>query len=280
MGQTSFAVAFLGGLAALFSPCAAMLLPSFFAFAFTRTGTMVGRLLLFLLGLLATMVPLGVAAGSLGQALLADTSTMLRVGAVVLVVLGLVTASGWSLPMPGLPARMSANPAAPLAIVALGASYGLASGCTGPILGSVLTLAAMGGSPVLAGALMAVYALGMALPLMLISLLWQRFRLGERQWLRPRPVAVGPLRTTVSQLASGLVFTALGLFLLVTGGQAGGLLDATSQFHLENRLADWGRRMGNLPLAVLVIALVGVLAWAWLAERDRARVRQDDSHEL
>ena len=56
MAQTSFAVAFLGGLAALFSPCAAMLLPSFFAFAFTRTGTLVGRIALFFVGLLATLV--------------------------------------------------------------------------------------------------------------------------------------------------------------------------------------------------------------------------------
>ncbi|MGO4958150.1 cytochrome c biogenesis protein CcdA [Luteococcus sp. Sow4_B9] len=279
MGQTSFAVAFLGGVAALFSPCAAMLLPSFFAFAFSRTGTMVGRLVLFLIGLLLTMVPLGLAAGSLGQALISDTATMLRWGAVLLVVLGLVTASGWSLPVPGLPSRARANPAAPLAIVALGASYGLASGCTGPILGSVLTLAAMGGSPVLAAMLMSVYALGMALPLMVISLLWERFRLGEKQWLKPRPVRLGPVNTTLSQLLSGLIFVALGLFLLVTGGQAGGLLDATQQYNLENTLSRWGRSMGDLPIVLLLVALSGLLAWLWLAERDRQGVRQDGSHD-
>ncbi|MEL4505606.1 cytochrome c biogenesis protein CcdA [Luteococcus sp. H138] len=271
MGQTSFAVAFLGGLAALFSPCAAMLLPSFFAFAFNRTGTMVGRLLLFLTGLLAVMVPLGLAAGSLGQVLARDAGTLLRIGGVVLVVLGLVTAAGLSLPMPGLARGRRTDPATPLAILALGASYGLASGCTGPILGSVLTLAAMGGKPLLAGLMMAVYALGMALPLMLISLLWDRFRLGERAWLRPRPLGLGPVHTTVSQLVTGLVFVALGIFLLVTGGQSGGLLDATSQFHLENRLATWGRSIGDLPLAIGLIALVGGLTWLWLGERDRQR---------
>ncbi|MDN5563385.1 MAG: sulfite exporter TauE/SafE family protein [Luteococcus sp.] len=270
MGQTSFAVAFLGGLAALFSPCAAMLLPSFFAFAFTRTGTMVGRLLLFLVGLLAAMVPLGLAAGSLGQVLLADTATMLRIGAVLLLVLGLVTAAGLSLPMPGLSRSGRGDPATPLAILALGASYGLASGCTGPILGSVLTVAAMGGSPVLAGAMMAVYALGMALPLVLVSLLWERLRLGERNWFKPRPVTLGPVHTTLTQLVSGLVFAALGLFLLVTGGQAGGLLDATTQYRLENRLAAWGRAVGNIPVLVLVVLLVGGLTWLWLAERERA----------
>ncbi|MEL4357808.1 MULTISPECIES: cytochrome c biogenesis CcdA family protein [unclassified Luteococcus] len=269
MGQTSFAVAFLGGLAALFSPCAAMLLPSFFAFAFNRTGTMVGRLLVFLTGLLAVMVPLGVAAGSLGQLLVRDAALLIRIGAVVLVLLGLVTAAGISLPMPGLSRRGGTNPASPLAILALGASYGLASGCTGPILGSVLTLAALGGNPLVAGLLMAVYALGMALPLMLLSLLWERLRLAERGWLRPRSVSLGPVHTTVSQLVTGLVFVALGVFLLFTGGQTGGLLDATSQFRLENRLAAWGRSLGDLPVVVLLIALAGGLTWLWLAERDK-----------
>ena len=147
MAQTSFAVAFLGGLAALFSPCAAMLLPSFFAFAFTRTGTLVGRIALFFVGLLATLVPLGLAAGSLGRALPVDVATLLRIGAVLLIGLGALTLTGRSLPVPGL--RAGADPASPLAIVVLGASYGLASGCTGPILGSVLTLAALGASPAL-----------------------------------------------------------------------------------------------------------------------------------
>lgn len=269
MGQTSFAVAFLGGLAALFSPCAAMLLPSFFAFAFTRVGTMVGRLMIFLIGLLVVMVPLGMAAGSLGQLLVNDAATLIRVGAVLLVVLGLVTAAGVSIALPGLSRGGSSNPAAPLAIFALGASYGLASGCTGPILGSVLTLAAMGGNPLVAGLMMAVYSLGMVLPLMVISLLWQRLRLAERGWLKPRPIRLGPVHTTLSQLLTGLVFVALGAFLLVTGGQTGGLLDATSQYHLENRLARWGRALGDLPLAVLLICLAGGLTWLWLAERDR-----------
>ncbi|GAB2484765.1 cytochrome c biogenesis CcdA family protein [Luteococcus sediminum] len=268
--QTSFAVTFLGGLAALFSPCAALLLPSFFAFAFSRTLTMVGRLLLFLAGLLATMVPLGMAAGALGSALPVDPARLLKVGAVVLVLLGLVTASGASLSLPGLRGQAK-DPAHPLAILALGASYGLASGCTGPILGSVLTLAAMGASPVLAALLMATYSLGMTLPLMVLSLLWQQVGPSARGWLRPRPVQLGRARTTVGQLVTGLVFVALGVFLLVSGGQAGSVLDAQGQYRLENRLHGIGQALGDWPVLVLVIALVGVLTWIWLGERDRVR---------
>lgn len=268
--QTTFAVAFLGGLAALFSPCAALLLPSFFAFAFSRTLTMVGRLVLFFVGLLSTMVPLGLAAGALGSALPVDPALLLRGGALVLVLLGLVTASGASLALPGLRGRAQ-DPAHPLAILALGASYGLASGCTGPILGSVLTLAALGANPVRAALLMATYSLGMALPLMVLSLLWQHLGPSARGWLRPRPVQLGPVHTTLGQLVTGLVFVALGIFLLVTGGQAGSLLDAQGQYRLENQLHGMGQSLGDWPVLVLVVALVGALTWLWLGERDRVR---------
>ena len=52
-----FAGSFLGGLAALLSPCAAMLLPSFFAYAFGDVkGRLVARTGAFYLGMLLTLV--------------------------------------------------------------------------------------------------------------------------------------------------------------------------------------------------------------------------------
>jgi len=62
-----FAGSFLGGLAALLSPCAAMLLPSFFAYAFGDVkGRLVARTGAFYLGMLLTLVPMGLGAGALG----------------------------------------------------------------------------------------------------------------------------------------------------------------------------------------------------------------------
>ena len=82
---------------------------------------------------------------------------------------------------------------------------------------------------------------------------------------------LGRARTTVGQLVTGLVFVALGVFLLVSGGQAGSVLDAQGQYRLENRLHGIGQALGDWPVLVLVIALVGVLTWIWLGERDRVR---------
>lgn len=59
MSGVGLLTALLGGLLSLVSPCAALLLPSFFAYAFDRVGTLIGRTLTFLTGLLVVLVPWG-----------------------------------------------------------------------------------------------------------------------------------------------------------------------------------------------------------------------------
>ncbi len=271
--DTGYAIAFLGGVAALFSPCAALLLPSFFAFAFSNVGTLMGRVALFYLGLLITLVPLGVLAGSVGW-LAVNSQTLIRAAAVLVIVLGVLTASGLALRIPGLGSRGGSRPVrdatTPFAVVVLGATYGLAGGCTGPILGSVLTVAALGGNPVYAAVLLTVFALGMVVPLVVLALLWRRFRLGERSWLKPKSIQVGPVTTTVGQLITGLLFILVGAGLL-TGVLNVGLLDAAGQFEMENRLRSLTSGAGGWLVLAALVALIGLVAWTWLGERDTRR---------
>ncbi|WP_346958293.1 hypothetical protein [uncultured Arthrobacter sp.] len=62
-----YAGAFLGGVLTLLSPCSALLLPAFFAYAFATKTRLVARTVLFYAGLLSRLVPLGVFAGVLGS---------------------------------------------------------------------------------------------------------------------------------------------------------------------------------------------------------------------
>ena len=57
-------VAFAGGLLALLSPCSALLLPAFFAYAFGSTGRLVTRTVIFYAGLIAVLVPVGLGLGA------------------------------------------------------------------------------------------------------------------------------------------------------------------------------------------------------------------------
>ena len=263
--DVGFAGALLGGMAALLSPCAALLLPAFFAYAFgSSKRALIGRTALFYLGLLITLVPLGLAAGALGGLLTTHRATVAAVGGVILIVFGVVTALGLQLPIPGVK-QSGRDPRGALGVVILGATYGLAGACTGPLLGAVLTMAAVGGSPAYGAVLLAAFGLGMVVPLVVLALLWDRFKLGER--FRAKPIRLGPFTTSWVGLLSGLLFVAVGVLFLTTDATSalGGILDAGRQFQLESWLAEVGRSVPDVAVLFAVLFVIAaVLGWRWI----------------
>ncbi len=263
--------AFLGGLLTLLSPCSALLLPAFFAYAFPGRAQLLGRTLVFYVGLAAVLVPLGMGT-SLASTLVYGHQRLLAVGAGVLLVgFGAVVATGGGFtiaPLERLRARVRGDSLA--AVLALGAVSGLTGFCSGPVLGAVLTVAAASGSPVRGATLLALYAAGMAAPLFVLAACWDRFDLGRRRWLRGRALRVGRLRLHSTSLLSGLVFAGLGGLFLYAGG-TGGL----TRFFLPDDPGGWRsalqRRIlwvqGYMPdlvvVAVLAVVLVVVAVW-WL----------------
>lgn len=254
--------AFLGGLASLLSPCSALLLPSFFAYAFDRTRLLILRTFAFWVGLCAVLVPLGAGVGALGSVVTRYRSEVTVIGGLVLIGFGLMTLLGKGFGVSGMQ-RLTAriNISGTVSVLALGAVYGLAGFCAGPLLGAVLTMSAMGADPVYGALLMAIYALGMATPLFLLAWLWDRFKLSERTWLRGRPVRLGPIETHTTSLLTGGMFIALGMVFLFTDGTAnlGGVLSVDAQYDLQVWL---GRLSSAVSDPVLILGVVTVLiAW-------------------
>ncbi|OMC47399.1 thiol-disulfide oxidoreductase [Mycolicibacterium fortuitum] len=254
--------AFLGGLASLLSPCSALLLPSFFAYAFDRTRLLILRTFAFWVGLCAVLVPLGAGVGALGSVVTRYRSEVTVIGGLVLVGFGLMTLLGKGFGVSGMQ-RLTAriNISGTISVLALGAVYGLAGFCAGPLLGAVLTMSAMGADPVYGALLMAIYALGMATPLFLLAWLWDRFKLSERTWLRGRPVRLGSIETHTTSLLTGAMFIALGVVFLFTDGTAnlGGVLSVDAQYDLQVWL---GRLSSAVSDPVLILGVVTVLiAW-------------------
>lgn len=263
-----YAGAFLGGLAAILSPCVALLLPAFFAYAFGGDrARLLGRTALFYLGLLLTLVPLGLGAGALGSLVTVHRQTLAVVGGAVLICFGLITALGIRIPLPGLGQR--GDPRSALGAVLLGATYGLAGACTGPLLGAVLTVAAVGGSALYGAVLLAAFGAGMVVPLVLLALLWDRLNLGER--LKPRPLSIGPFTSSVIGIVSGALFIAVGLVFMLTDATSalGGILGATDQFRLENWLRRVGDAVPDLVMIALAAVVLGLIAWRWLSRPKR-----------
>jgi cytochrome c biogenesis protein CcdA len=209
--EASFLVSFLGGLLSLLSPCSALLLPAFFAYAFQSRGVLVGRTVVFYLGLCATLVPLGMGISAVSSLVYGHRSTLITVSGLIIMAFGVIQALGGGFafgPIERLRGGISGSSL--LATFSLGAVYGFAGFCSGPILGAVLTVAATSGSALRGAGLLATYAAGMAAPLFLMALLWDRLDLGRRRWLRGREISLRSLRLHTTNLLSGLMFVAIG----------------------------------------------------------------------
>ncbi|MFJ8855736.1 cytochrome c biogenesis CcdA family protein [Streptomyces sp. NPDC102437] len=258
--------ALIGGVLTLLSPCSAMLLPAFFAYAFTSPTRLAARTGVFYLGLLTTLVPIGVLAAGLGAVISEHRTTVVTAASGVVIVLGLVQVAGIALP--AVSRRGGGENSSAVSVFLLGTVYGLAGVCAGPVLGSVLALAALGADPLYGGIVLALFALGMVVPLFVLSLVWSRLP-WARALVRPRQVRIGHWHNTWTQIAGGMMGIALGVFLLATDGTTslGGILGASQQFTVETHALDGAARV---PDMVIVLAAVLALSVTWLVHRRRA----------
>jgi len=266
-----YPAAFLGGALALVSPCGAVLLPAFFAYAFAAPARLLARTCVFYAGLASTLVPLGVAGSAAARLLNGHRELLVTAGGAVVVALGAAQILG--LGFASRRAREAAGRLRPVSAAStylLGTVYGLAGFCAGPVLGAILTVAAVDGDPLYGGVLLALYAFGMALPLFVLALLWDRFDLGRRRWWRGRPFTVGPLRLHTASLVSGLLFVAVGVLFAAFEGTAA--LPSPLGADREVALEEWAQRAGRAVPDVAFVLLLGVsTAAAWWALRRTPR---------
>jgi cytochrome c biogenesis protein CcdA len=272
--EVSFLASFLGGLLSLLSPCSALLLPAFFAYAFQSRGELVGRTAVFYLGLCATLVPLGMGVSAVSSLVYGYRSTLITVSGLVIIALGMIQAFGGGFafgPIERLRGNTKGNSL--LATFFLGAVYGFAGFCSGPILGAVLTVAASSGSVLRGAGLLAAYAAGMAAPLFLLALLWDRFDLGHRRWLRGREVSLGTLRFHTTSLLSGLMFVVVGVLFIAFEGTSGleGLYASGGATDLAISAERWAETLSEGLPTLIALAFAGLLFAAFLVYRTARR---------
>src|SRR5918997_1464192 len=267
--EVSYLAAFLGGVLSLLSPCSALLLPAFFAYAFQSRKRLLVKTAVFYLGLGATLVPLRMGISAVTGLVYGQRSTLIMLSGAVIILLGVLQLLGGGFGF-GILTRLSGKVRGEStgATFALGAVYGFAGFCSGPILGAVLTVAAASGQTLRGATLLAIYALGMAA-------LWDRLDLGQRPFLRGRELSVGRLRLHTTNLFSGAMFILLGTVFIVYEGTSAlsGLYEAYGAVDLAFAAERWaGSFARGVPDAlVLAVTLVAALALALLASRRRRR---------
>lgn len=273
--EISVLAAFLGGSLALLSPCGALLLPGYFASSVSSRAGLLLHGAVFLVGLVFTLVPLGIGAGLVGTLVIAHLGTLVAVTSLVLIVLGVLHALGLGLDpariLPGLgrAQQASARGRGLARTLLLGAVGGVAGFCAGPILGAVLTLAMGQGSVALAAVLLAVYAAGMVAPLMLLAALWHRLGPRSTALLRGRGITVLGRRLHTTNLLTGILIIALGILFWATDG-----LVALPSPVPTGTLARWQEGLAVLSgtgvqIGIILAAAALALTLWWRKERRR-----------
>lgn len=283
MLEIGLLAAFLGGVLSLLSPCSALLLPAFFAYAFGSPTQLLARTGAFYAGLVTLLVPLGMGVGALSLAINANRQALILAAGVTLVALGLVQLLGRGFgfgPLARLPAHARGDSTG--AVYVLGMTYAFAGFCSGPILGGVLTVAATSGTPARGALLLAVYALGMAAPAFLLALGWDRLGTRGRTRLRGRERRVGSLTVHPASIISGLLFIIVGGLFIGFEGTLGltGVYERIGATGLGHELDAAARALGaavpDWLVAIAVAAAVGVIATLGVRARRRSRASRTD----
>jgi cytochrome c-type biogenesis protein len=179
--QISFPIAFSAGLLSFLSPCILPLVPVYFGilggsqiFQDKAAG---GRLTLFLhsfsfvLGFSAVFTALGVLAGLIGLAV--DTILLNKIAGGVLIFFGLFILAAQKVSWLNYEKRLNPSLGTTTGYFRsfiVGAAFSLGwTACVGPILGSILTLAAVRATAWQGGYLLAVYCLGLGLPFLIMG---------------------------------------------------------------------------------------------------------------
>jgi len=208
-------IAFVAGLFSVLAPCVLPLVPGYLSAVSAvephRLGErgvasrVVRASVPFILGFTVVFVALGTAAAALSEALQLDQLLLEAIAGFVLVVLGLVFIGLIPWPERLFAPSMLAGARRRGSGALLGAAFAVcAAPCIGPVLASILVLAADTDTVAQGAVLLAAYSAGLALAFLLAGVAFAR-AMGTFRWLRDRYVYI--------RVASGATLLALGLLL-------------------------------------------------------------------
>ncbi len=177
-------LAFAGGLLSFMSPCTLPILPAYFAFAFqSGRRQILANTMIFMLGLASMFALLGASASALGRLLLQNQQLILLFGGSLILVFGVMSllGKGFTGMAQGNEANVDRRSLWGSFMFGLTFAVGWSS-CVGPILGAVLTLAAQTASVGQGTMLLFIYALGLGLPLIIVSTFFGRASRDSLVW--------------------------------------------------------------------------------------------------
>ena len=207
--------AFVAGLVSISSPCVLPLLPSYLGFISSVPGAELGDVahrsrltrtaVAFVVGFTLVFIVLGATASLLGSLLLRNLTLVTRIAGGAIIVLGLSSLGVIRVPFLARERRIDVVARPPMRFRGLlvGAAFGLGwTPCIGPVLASILTVAATSSSVAGGAALLAIYSVGLGIPFIALARGYGRAHT-TLSWVRRHGLAV--------QRVGGLMMIAVGV---------------------------------------------------------------------
>jgi cytochrome c-type biogenesis protein len=217
----AMAIALVAGLLSFLSPCVLPIVPPYLAYmggvsvteldetAAARRRVMVAAFM-FVLGLSTVLLLLGMAFSTLGRALLQWQGWFVPIAGVVVMIFGAHFIGVFRIGFLDREARVATgdNGGSAFGAYVLGLAFAFGwTPCLGPILGTILGLAASEGDVGRGTLLLAMYALGLGLPFLAVAAFFPRLK-GPMAWMKRHMARI--------ERTSGLLLWTVGL-MMVTG---------------------------------------------------------------
>jgi len=228
MNATLF-IAFLAGLISFLSPCVLPLIPGYISYISgisfdnikeKERNLIVVKTIFFTLGFSFVFIALGSTASFIGKFFLVNSNIFRIVAGIIIIffslhLIGIVNFNFMNKDIRIFTSQQSNNLAFPLIV---GAAFGFGwTPCIGPILGSILTLAAIEGSINKSILLLSSYSLGLAIPFIISGILIDKFLLFSKSF-RKHALVVTKVGGIVLLLTGIAILTnqlqVLGFFIL------------------------------------------------------------------
>lgn len=220
-------LAFAAGFASLVSPCVLALLPVYVTYLSGVSAShdesprdlrlrVIGNAVLFIAGFTLVFVAFfGLTAVLIGKLLLQNQTVLRKLSGVIVVILGLHTAGVFQIPflLREVRAPIRIPQASPFRSFLIGMAFAAGwTPCVGPILGTIMVLAANSGTALQGFLQLLAYSIGMAVPFLIIAVYLTKLR-GVLRWVQRHSIWVsrvtGVLLVLVGVMLYNNTFTRL-----------------------------------------------------------------------
>lgn len=215
----TFLVAFIGGLLTFTSPCGFVVVPTFFSYVFKERQRARFMTTIFSLGMILAFILFGIIAGIMGNFFNVYKEFFAMLSGIALIIFGimLIFNKGFSF----FDFRIKHKPNHSWEAFFLGFFFAVGwTPCVGPILGGIIILATGVGSIFTSALLFGFYALGVALPLMIVSYFSDKYDVST--WFTSKHVQFNFFRTTIHThfygILGGILLVLIGLIMFFGKG--------------------------------------------------------------